>query len=267
MYSDLTYLDIVALIQTTRPLVLNRVKAAQITKKGRSDFATEVDYEVQRYMQQQLRARYPDIQFFAEEGDAHTVDVQCPFWILDPIDGTTNLIHGYQQSCVALALWDGSRLVFGACYNPFHDETFVAERGKGAYCNQEPIQVSSIDKMEHSLSVIGTSPYEREKTDRVFAMAKRLFQNSEDIRRAGSAELDMCYVACGRTDCFIEYNLKAWDYAAGTVILEEAGGCVSNCEGQKPTLPQNSDICCSNGLLHRRFLEIVNDEGVQSVCK
>ena len=185
------------------------------------------------------------------------MDPARPYWILDPIDGTTNLIHDCHQSCVALALWDGEKLVFGCCYNPFRDETFAAELGKGAYLNGRPIHVSDMSEMEKALVIVGTSPYEREKTDRVFDMVKRIFQRSADIRRLGSAELDLCWVACGRADCYVEYNLKPWDYAAGSVILHEAGGKLSDCAGQEPKLPFNSDICCSNGLLQAEFLDIV----------
>ena len=116
-----------------------------------------------------------------------------------------------------------------------------------------------MSEMEKALVIVGTSPYEREKTDRVFDMVKRIFQRSADIRRLGSAELDLCWVACGRADCYVEYNLKPWDYAAGSVILHEAGGKLSDCAGQDPKLPFNSDICCSNSLLQAEFLDIVQD--------
>ena len=259
MYQDLQYQAVIDLIHSTRALVLDRHKAGDITQKGRSDFATAVDYEVQTYMQTKLHELYPDVQFFAEENHMQHVDPARPYWILDPIDGTTNLIHDCHQSCVALALWDGEKLVFGCCYNPFRDETFVAELGKGAYLNGQPIHVSDMSEMEKALVIVGTSPYEREKTDRVFDMVKRIFQRSADIRRLGSAELDLCWVACGRADCYVEYNLKPWDYAAGSVILHEAGGKLSDCAGQEPKLPFNSDICCSNGLLQAEFLDIVQD--------
>ena len=259
MYQDFTYGAVIDLIHSTAPLVLDRHKAGDITQKGRSDFATAVDYEVQTYMQQKLHNLYPDIQFLAEENHAQNVDPARPYWILDPIDGTTNLIHDCQQSCVALALWDGQQLVFGCCYNPFRDETFAAELGKGAYLNGQPIHVSDETDMEKALVIVGTSPYEREKTDRVFDLIKRIFRRSADIRRLGSAELDICSVACGRADCYVEYNLKPWDYAAGSVILREAGGRLCDCQGQDPKLPYNCDICCSNGPLHREFMDLVND--------
>ena len=164
MYQNFTYGAVIDLIHSTAPLVLDRNKAGDITQKGRSDFATAVDYEVQTYMQMKLRDLYPDIQFLAEENHAQNVDPTRPYWVLDPIDGTTNLIHDCQQSCVALALWDGTQLVFGCCYNPFRDETFAAELGKGAYLNGRPIHVSGETDMEKALVIVGTSPYEREKT-------------------------------------------------------------------------------------------------------
>lgn len=154
------------------------------------------------------------------------VDPARPYWILDPIDGTTNLIHDCHQSCVALALWDGEKLVFGCCYNPFREETFVAELGKGAYLNGQPIHVSDMSEMEKALVIVGTSPYEREKTDRVFDMVKRIFQRSADIRRLGSAELDLCWVACGRADCYVEYNLKPWTTPPGASSCTRPGQAV-----------------------------------------
>lgn len=260
MCTDFRYQNVIDLIHSTAPLVRDRHKAENITQKGRSDFATAVDYEVQTYMEKKLHEMYPDIQFLAEEGCAQNVVTTRPYWILDPVDGTTNLIHDCQHSCVALALWDGSQLVFGCCYDPFREETFAAELGKGAYLNGVPIHVSAVDEMEYALVLVGTSPYEREKTDRVFSMVKRLFQRSADIRRLGSAQLDICSVACGRADCFVEYNLKPWDYAAGSIILREAGGTLGDCRGEDPLLPRNCDICCSNGRLQSEFLNIINDE-------
>ena len=238
----------------TDPAAVHSIRA-----KGETDYVTNVDLAVQELLRERLAVLTPDIQFMGEEQDNSRLDWHRPCWILDPVDGTTNLIHDCHQSCVALALWDGEKLVFGCCYNPFREETFVAELGKGAYLNGQPIHVSDMSEMEKALVIVGTSPYEREKTDRVFDMVKRIFQRSADIRRLGSAELDLCWVACGRADCYVEYNLKPWDYAAGSVILHEAGGKLSDCAGQDPKLPFNSDICCSNGLLQAEFLDIVQD--------
>ena len=256
MYQHFEYQAVIDLIHSTRPLVMDRHKAGDITQKGRSDFATAVDYEVQTYLQEKLCQLYPHIQFFAEENHMQNVDPARPYWILDPIDGTTNLIHDCHQSCVALALWDGEKLVFGCCYNPFRDETFAAELGKGAYLNGRPIHVSDMSEMEKALVIVGTSPYEREKTDRVFDMVKRIFQRSADIRRLGSAELDLCWVACGRADCYVEYNLKPWDYAAGTLIAQEAGATATRLDGGPMAPLHAGSVFITNGVCHSVLSEL-----------
>ena len=249
---------LIEIVRRAGDMVLSAHDIQNVTreKHGPADLVTQYDEAVQAFLRRELLRLLPEADFFGEEGE-HPALTRPWVFVVDPIDGTTNLIHDCHQSCVALALWDGEKLVFGCCYNPFREETFVAELGKGAYLNGQPIHVSDMSEMEKALVIVGTSPYEREKTDRVFDMVKRIFQRSADIRRLGSAELDLCWVACGRADCYVEYNLKPWDYAAGSVILHEAGGKLSDCAGQDPKLPFNSDICCSNGLLQAEFLDIV----------
>ena len=249
---------VVELVRRTKPLILNEDKAHQVTVKGLADYVTQVDFSVQKHLTEELARLYPDIQFLGEEGQKHALDWTRPVWILDPVDGTTNLIHDFQESCVSLGLWDGRELVFGCVYNPFHEELFTAVKGQGAYLNGRKMTVSDRPDLRHSLIMVGTSPYEKNRADEVFDKMKRLFVASEDIRRSGSAAIDLCTVACGRADGFFEYNLKPWDYAASAAIIMEAGGSVTGLDG-KPIFPgENATVVASNGHIQQDLLGELN---------
>lgn len=254
----INYQKIIELVLNTKDLIMSHEKANQITVKGLADYVTQVDFSVQSYLVKALAEEYPDIQFLGEEGHKENLDWSRPVWILDPVDGTTNLIHNYQNSCVALGLWDGTQLVFGCVYNPFHNELYRAVRGEGAYLNGRRISVSDRACLDRSLILVGTSPYEKDRADEVFDKIKRVYMSSEDIRRSGSAALDFCTVACGRADGYFEYNLKPWDFAAGSVILEEAGGRVTNAIGDAVFPGENSDIICTNSLIHQELTDKLN---------
>lgn len=255
----INYQKIIELVLNTKDLIMSHEKANQITVKGLADYVTQVDFSVQSYLVKALAEEYPDIQFLGEEGHKENLDWSRPVWILDPVDGTTNLIHNYQNSCVALGLWDGTQLVFGCVYNPFHNELYRAVRGEGAYLNGRRISVSDRACLDRSLILVGTSPYEKDRADEVFDKIKRVYMSSEDIRRSGSAALDFCTVACGRADGYFEYNLKPWDFAAGSVILEEAGGRVTNAIGDAVFPGENSDIICTNSLIHQELTDKLNE--------
>lgn len=255
---NINYQKIIELVLSTKDLILNTEKANQITVKGLADYVTQVDLSIQSYLVNALAHTYPEIQFLGEEGCQKELDWSRPVWILDPIDGTTNLIHDYQNSCVALGLWDGKQLVFGCVYNPFHNELYHAVRGDGAYLNGCRISVSDRPSLSRSLILVGTSPYEKDRADDVFGKIKHVYLASEDIRRSGSAALDFCTVACGRADGFFEYNLKPWDYAAGSVILEEAGGRFTNPLGDSVFPGKNSDVVGTNGSIQQELMDLLN---------
>lgn len=253
------YNKVISLVLNCKELIFNVDKAQQVTVKGLADYVTQVDFAVQSYLLAALSEEWPEIQFLGEEGQKEHLDWSRPVWILDPVDGTTNLIHDYQTSCVALGLWDGKELVFGCIYNPFRDELYRAVKGEGAYLNDKPIRVSTRPTLSRSLMLIGTSPYEKDRADEVFDKMKRVYLACEDIRRSGSAALDFCSVAAGRVDGFFEYNLKPWDYAAGSVILSEAGGCFTNASGGAVFPGENSDVVVTNGLFHQELLSKLNE--------
>ncbi|MCD8012489.1 MAG: inositol monophosphatase [Lachnospiraceae bacterium] len=247
--------EIIAIVKETARLFCDDAAAAHITVKGRSDYVTEVDMTVQRILCEKLAARYPDIQFMGEEKDNRMIDFDRPVWILDPVDGTTNLIHRFPVSCISLALAERHETVAGVIYNPWHDELFFAQKGRGAFLNGRAIHVSASDVLADSLVSVGTSPYSHELSDTVFRQMKNVFLRAQDIRRLGSAAIDLCYVACGRADAYFEQYLKPWDFAAGMLILTEAGGTVTDYEGNPLTPDRPRDVLASNGRIHEELIQ------------
>ncbi|MBR0366206.1 MAG: inositol monophosphatase, partial [Clostridia bacterium] len=218
--------ELIKLIKETKPMATDRSSAHDVTVKGVADFVTGVDMGIQAFMRRRLGELFPDIQFMSEEKDNAGIDFGGRVWILDPIDGTTNLIHDYKMSAISLGLLENGAPTIGVVYNPFTDELFYASHGEGAFLGGEPIHATAADTLARSLISVGTSPYRKDLADVNFDLIKRFYIASEDIRRGGSASLDLCYIAAGRTDGFFERDLKPWDYAAGIAILREAGGVV-----------------------------------------
>ena len=206
--------------------LINREGIHKISEKGQTDYVTAVDIRVQKTIFQKLSQIDPDMQFLGEEKDNQEIDPEGKVWILDPVDGTTNLIHDFHHSVISLAYSEGGEIQFGIVYDPFSHEMFGARKGKGAYLNKERIFVSKAEKLSQSLISIGTAPGCREDADRAFARMRRVYDKCQDVRRIGSAALELAYVACGRLEGFYEGHLKIWDYAAGKLLVEEAGGIV-----------------------------------------
>ena len=251
---------VIRLVEQAGAILLDRAAAQKITVKGRADYVTQVDFAVQEFLKEKLGALTPNLPLMSEEQDNRTLDFSQPVWILDPVDGTTNLIHGFPASAVSLGLLEQGKVTLGVVYNPFRQELFTAKAGQGAFCNGASIQVKPTADLAHSLIAIGTSPYDRELIPKNFALFAKLFAQCEDIRRTGSAALDLCDLACGRTDGYLERNLKPWDYAGASVILTEAGGVLTDFAGQPVDFTQNSDcLACVPGL-HPALLDILREE-------
>ncbi|MGJ4849995.1 inositol monophosphatase family protein [Bacillota bacterium Meth-B3] len=210
------------LVRSVKAIVMDERNVTQREEKGAFDYVTMVDLEVQKHISGALTKLYPDCQFMGEEGQHLSLDLDRPTWILDPIDGTTNLIHHHPQCAVALALMVRREIALGIIYSPFTDQLFTAERGKGAFLNNRPIRVSQIRSLSGSLVSVGTTPYHKQYARSDFAVMADIFQRCQDIRRGGSAALDIASVAMGIADCFYERILMPWDYAAAKVLLEEA---------------------------------------------
>jgi len=251
------YREIIELVRSTKPMILHDSLTLEVTKKGSADFVTQVDFKVQDYITGELKKRYPDFQVMSEEKENLEIDFSKPVWILDPIDGTTNLVHNFHHSAVSLALHNGKDLVFGVIYNPYREETFYAIAGKGCYLNDERIFVSTTAALKDSLIMVGTASYYKELGRNIFADIFEIYMDCQDIRRTGSAALDLAYVACGRVEGFFERRLKPWDIAAGMLLVKEAGGKVSTFEGNEIVPDKSNDIVAGNKEIHEKILEIV----------
>ncbi len=199
-------------------------------KSGRADLVTQYDRQVQERLRVGLLEIMPDAHFIGEEGSTQPFTPVGKFFIVDPIDGTTNFVKDYRFSCISVALVIDNAAELGVIYNPYTDEMFYAQRGQGAFCNGKRLHVSS-EPLENGIVVFGTAPYHEELNEKTFQLAYAYFKKALDIRRSGSAALDLCTIAAGRAELFFELFLSPWDYAAGALIVTEAGGLVSDCDG------------------------------------
>lgn len=245
-----------ALKEAGKLLISPKISKNEIVEKGFANYVTQIDYQVQSLLAMELERIIPGCNVITEEYSANKYDLDKPTWILDPVDGTTNLLHGYRHSSISLALFRGGRPALGFIYNPVAGEMFVGKAGSGAFLNGRKINASSNRHLGDCLIGFGTTPYDREKADRSFQIVRNIYRECQDIRRSGSAALDLAYVACGRTDGFFELCLQPWDFAAGMLILEEAGGKVTNLEGKRPEVISQSEIIATNGLIHEALLKI-----------
>ena len=200
------------------------------TKSGRRDVVTEYDRRVQAMLVQRLGGFVPGARFFCEElNERDRLDAERLF-IIDPIDGTMNFVHGFHHSCISVAYAERGEVLIGAIYNPYVDELFTAVKGCGACLNGKPIRVTD-EGLAGSVVCYGTAPYNPETADRTFDTARKLYAASLDLRREGSAALDLCTVAAGRAGLYFEMKVSLWDYAAGALIVREAGGVCCQTDG------------------------------------
>jgi myo-inositol-1(or 4)-monophosphatase len=202
-----------------------------IEYKGLNDMVSYVDKETEELLVDGLRKILPEAGFIAEEGTGQKTDSQEFAWIIDPVDGTTNYMHGLPVFAISIALMQKDKIVSGVVYEINRDECFMAWLGGGAFLNDKPIKVSSAKYLKDSLIATGFPYYDFEKMENYLNILKELMQKSHGLRRLGAASVDLVYVACGRFEGFFEYNLKPWDVAAGTLIVQEAGGKVTDFKG------------------------------------
>jgi myo-inositol-1(or 4)-monophosphatase len=233
---------------------LARGDSLTVTEKGRNDFVTGADRDSEQAMISLIRSRHPQHGIRAEESPAAAGS--GAEWILDPLDGTTNFIHGYPFFATSVAVRMGAVLMAGAVYDPVRDEMFAAALGQGATMNGIPIHVSGCPRLADALLVTGFPFRSLAILPRFLDSLDRLIRASAGVRRDGSAALDCCYVACGRLDGFWECALSAWDIAAGALIVQEAGGVVTDFEGKEGFL-ESGDIVASTEILHAPFLDEV----------
>ena len=234
------------------------VSSSVLVKPGDANFVTAYDFQVQEFLIERISAALPDAVFIAEEktnDSAVLSGAHC--FIIDPIDGTTNFIHNFRHSCISVAMLSFGEVVFGAVYDPYQDELFCAARGAGAFMNGQPIHVSDYT-MDHALVSFGTCPYYKDAyADSTFRLCKELFLRCGDVRRSGSAALDLAYIAAGRCDIFYECLLSPWDIAAGSLLIAEAGGVVTDMNGDPLHFDTPSPVLAANPKVYPELLAIV----------
>lgn len=215
-------------------------------KDGLANFVTDFDVEVQQFLIARFRELLPDASFYGEEdteGNEKSAD-SCRngyCFYIDPIDGTTNFIFGYQHSCVSVGLALDGQIIAGYVYNPYTDTMYKAVRGEGAYCNERKLVVSD-KSIAEGIVAFGCARYNEGDTDLLFATVKELYLHSPSVRNGGSAALDLCRVAAGANVTYLELKLQPYDYAAASVIIEEAGGEIRQVEGEPITLEKPCSI-------------------------
>ena len=224
--------------------------------KGRIDLITKTDAAVEVHLRERLEHILPGVGFMGEESaDSLIPEGDC--WIVDPLDGTTNFVHGIPFVAVSIALWQGGTSRIGVVSLPMLDECFYAERGQGAYCNGRALRVSGAASCEQSLIATGF-PYDIDKQkDRILRWLGLVLSECRGVRRCGAAAVDLAFVAAGRYEAFFETGLKAWDIAAGWLLVEEAGGRVTNILGEP--LRFGDAILASNGHVHRELVDLLKE--------
>lgn len=247
------------LLRGLREYLLQPLSTGDIHTKHANDFVTEKDLYVESFLKKELAARFPGYAFLGEEETAPPIDPGVPTFVLDPIDGTTNFIFSYGLSAISLGVLLGGEPVVGAVYNPFTDEFYFARKGEGVTRNGAPCRVLPATGLGEVLAAVGTMPYHKEAADELFALTKRLYLSCIDVRRSGAASVDLCHVASGRVGVYVERNLSLWDFAAGAVILTEAGGRITDFEGRALAFTGKSDVVCSNGALHPALLRLLRE--------
>lgn len=249
--------DIKRVVKEAGLIVLNarNIESGIESKQGSANFVTKYDVEVQNYLYQQLSSLFPNADFLGEE-DLQRKSINSEYcFIIDPIDGTTNFIFDYRHSAISVALMYQNEIAYGVVYNPFLNELFYAERGKGAFLNDRPLKINPL-ALKDGIVGFGTATYYPEKAEQTFSYAKKLFDQALDLRRTGSAALDICYVAANRFVLFFELILSPWDYAAGSLILTEAGGIIKTFEQSEIEPMSPCSIIAANPIAYQDFLKL-----------
>ncbi len=226
------------------------------SKKNTYDLVTKADMDAENKIISTIKGKFPEHSLLTEEsGEERNKSDYC--WIIDPLDGTNNFYHKFPMFCVSIALYKKGKPIIGVVFDPIKKELFFAEANKGAFLNDKQINVSTANSLNKSLLALGFY-YERGSLMRksLVQMKKFFYENIHGIRRTGSAALDLCYTACGRFDGYWELKLNPWDYAAGSLILTEAGGKITDVQGKKYNLMMGN-VAASNGKIHKYMMKIL----------
>lgn len=225
-------------------------------KEGINNPVTEADHASEKAIMDVIRKNYPD-HFILSEETGEIIQDSAYKWIIDPIDGTINFAHGIPLNCVSIGIEYNGEIVMGVVYNPHLNELFFAEKGKGAMLNDKTIRVSNETSALKANMVTGFPYTYINMANGPLEVFGRFIRKGVPVRRLGSAAIDLCWVACGRFDCFYEHKLEAWDSAAGSLMVMEAGGKVTDFEGKKFSVYQHR-ILASNGKVHNEVLKVIN---------
>jgi myo-inositol-1(or 4)-monophosphatase len=226
----------------------------QVKAKHANDFVTETDRAAEAAIIDAVHRAYPDHAILAEESGATNTEASEYRWIIDPLDGTTNFIHGFPQYCVSIGIEHRGALAHGVVYDPGRNELFTASKGRGAFLNDRRIRVSKCQKLQDALVGTGFPFKELARADLYLKQLRNLMEKSSGVRRAGAAALDLAYVACGRLDAFWELGLSAWDMAAGALLIQEAGGLVGDLAGDQGFL-EKGEVCAAAPKIFPAMLE------------
>jgi myo-inositol-1(or 4)-monophosphatase len=241
-------------------LLANMGRRVEVMHKGPIDLVTEVDLASERLIKGLIATHYPRHAVLGEEGGETGAEAAEYRWVVDPLDGTTNYAHGYPAFCVSIGVEHRGEVILGVVYDPTRDELFAAERGAGATLNNRPIRASPTAPLKQALLATGF-PYDISSENFTnLEHFRNFYLHAQAVRRAGSAALDLCYVACGRFDGFWELKLAPWDTAAGTLLVSEAGGRVTHFDGS-PFDIRRSGCLASNGRIHDEMMGVLALEG------
>ncbi len=232
----------------------DHVDALKVTQKSRNDFVSEVDKAAEEAIISVIRQSYPDHAILAEETGQH--DGNDFQWVIDPLDGTTNYLHGFPQFGISIALKHRGVLESGVVYDPLTNELFTADKGNGAYLNERRIRINNHKSLQGALIGTGIPFRDRRFIDNYLGMMKDMTVDTAGIRRPGSAALDFAYLACGRTDGFWELGLSQWDFAAGALLVKEAGGTVTDLSGGEKYL-ETGNVVAANVSLHQEMIKLI----------
>ncbi|MBK1693906.1 inositol monophosphatase [Chromatium weissei] len=233
----------------------DRLDQIQVESKSRNDFVSDMDRAAEATIIQELRNRFPDHAILAEESGEQNGNSEYQ-WIIDPLDGTTNYLHGFPQFSISIALKYRGQLECGVVYDPMREELFTAARGQGAQLNDRKLRVATRSSLEGALIGTGFPFRDQRYIDAYLGMFKAMTLSTAGIRRPGSAALDLAYVAAGRTDGFWELGLSEWDCAAGALLILEAGGTITDFEGKNRFL-ETGNMVAGNFRVHRAMLELI----------
>jgi myo-inositol-1(or 4)-monophosphatase len=239
---------------------LGEVEQLQVSLKGPRNFVTAADRRAESMLREDLAKARPDYGFLGEEGGAHPGTDKTQRWIVDPLDGTTNFLHGIPHFAIAIALERNGAVIAGVVYNPASDEIFVAERGKGAFLNDKRIRVAARQRLAEAIVACGLPHYGRGDLALArseIAAAQRAFAG---LRRYGAATLDLAWIAAGRLDAYWERDLSPWDLAAGSLLVREAGGFISDLDGGDAILSKGN-VVAGNETMHRELLRLLREAG------